>query len=367
MQLKIFSDKSYLSSGKEHIAMLYPFWGKNLEDPREPSTGRFDLYTQTGSRFFKMTSLEQADIAVFPGAWEHVVGNAEALKKAEQFIENARKAGKPTVIFFFSDSDEEIPYENTVIFRTSLYRSRRKSNEFAMPAWCEDFVTKYLNGQLPIRSKNDKAIVGFCGQSPGFKLSSLPLKGIVGHILHVGKHMVKDLRGWRGADSFIRTAALKAMVKSSQIDNNFIVRNQFLGGAGSHSGEMRFAMMNKTRQEYLQNMVDSDYILCARGGGNYSYRLYETLSCGRPPLFIDTDCVLPYDFDIDWKKYCIWVDWRDFKRSGEIVADFHKSLSQQEFLELQEKCWKLWEDWLSPHGFFANFYRHFKLEKKHVK
>jgi len=39
-----------------------------------------------------------------------------------------------------------------------------------------------------------------------------------------------------------------------------------------------------------------------------SYRLYEALCCGRIPVFIDTDCVLPYDFMIDWKKYFVWVD-----------------------------------------------------------
>ncbi|MBI3813115.1 MAG: exostosin [Nitrospinae bacterium] len=359
MILKIFSDKSYLPTGKGHIAMLYPFWGKNLEDPRDPSSGRFDMYTKISSRFFQMTALKDADIAVFPAAWEHVVGNTDALKKAEGFIENATLSGKPTVIFFFSDSDEDIPYKNTIIFRTSLYRSRRKSNEFAMPAWNEDFIEKYLGGQLSIRQKQDKAIVGFCGNAPAVKLNSLPLRGILGHILYVGKHMVMNPRGWRVSDSFIRAAALKAMIKSYEIHTNFIIRNQFLGGAESQSGEMRFAMMNKTRQEYLQNMLESDYILCARGGGNYSYRLYETLSCGRPPLFIDTDCVLPYDFEINWKKYCIWVDWRDFKRIGEIVADFHEPLSQQDFLNLQKKCRQLWEDWLSPHGFFSNFYRHF--------
>jgi uncharacterized protein YprB with RNaseH-like and TPR domain len=42
------------------------------------------------------------------------------------------------------------------------------------------------------------------------------------------------------------------------------------------------------------------------------------------------------------------------------VADFHDSLSPQEFIDLQHECRKLWQQWLSPEGFFANFYRYFE-------
>jgi len=66
--------------------------------------------------------------------------------------------------------------------------------------------------------------------------------------------------------------------------------------------------MKQMRLEFLQNMIGSDYVFCCRGAGNFSYRLYEALCCGRIPVFIDTDCVLPYDFMIDWKKYFVWVD-----------------------------------------------------------
>src|SRR5256884_5977564 len=174
--LKIFSDRAYLPSGKGHIAMLYPFWGKNPEDPRDPTSGRYDRYVDTGSRFFEMTTLEKADVAVFPGAWEQVLGDTAAVKRAEQFLELARRARKPTVIFFWSDSDKEIPYDDTLVFRTSCYRSRQRRNEFAMPAWSEDFVLRYLGGQLPLRSKGERAVVGFCGYAPSFRTGSRTIR-----------------------------------------------------------------------------------------------------------------------------------------------------------------------------------------------
>ena len=113
------------------------------------------------------------------------------------------------------------------------------------------------------------------------------------------------------------------------------------------------------RNEYVQNMVESDYILCARGAGNFSYRLYETLCCGRIPVFIDTDCVLPLESSIDWKSHCVWVEGSDVAHIGDQVAAFHASLTPAEFADRQRACRALWETHLSPQGFFAHFPEHF--------
>ena len=109
-------------------------------------------------------------------------------------------------------------------------------------------------------------------------------------------------------------------------------------------------------------MIDSDYVLCVRGDGNYSIRFYETLCCGRIPVFINTDCVLPYDFEIDWKDYCIWINQNELHLIDEKIAEFHEKISDKDFIDLQHECCKLWKNWLSPEGFFTNFHKHFSLK-----
>jgi hypothetical protein len=47
--------------------MLFPFWGKG-----HPQNGRFERYSEIGRSYFEVTSLEEADIAVMPVAWEPV-------------------------------------------------------------------------------------------------------------------------------------------------------------------------------------------------------------------------------------------------------------------------------------------------------
>ena len=356
--MKIFSDMRYLPAGQDHSIMLYPFWGKNPEDPRDPESGRYDKYTEVGGRFFQMASLAEADVAVLPNDWELAVKNSEVMDLSLQFATKVEKAGKTIVVFFCSDSVEDVPIANSIIFRTSFYRSKRKPNEFAMPGWSEDFVPKYFNSQLPLRRKQDKPVVGFCGYT-GPNLRPLSRQRVKQSL-----RVVAQFLGLRPPLTRfyapIRAKALRVLSRSSLLETNFVLRDRFWGGAVS-SDMADLGLKRNFRRQYVQNMRDSDYILCCRGAGNFSFRLYETLCCGRIPVFIDTDCVLPYDFIIDWKKYCVWVDEKDLPRVAEKVAEFHNNLSPEDFVALQQECRRLWEEWLSPEGFFANFYRHFRM------
>ncbi len=351
--LNLFSDRAGMPPGNEHVVILYPFWGKNPEDDRDPSSGRFDRYMATGIGWFQMTSLAEADAAVLPFDWHYVISNSHTRDYADQFIAQAAHAGKPTLVFWGDDSDRAIGLQSTWVFRTSLYRSHQRHNEFAMPAWSEDFVARYLGGQLPVRVKRVRPTVGFCGYAPSLTTSSR-----LRYLLHRGKHFLTTLRQ-RRADASIRMAALHMLHASSHVDTNFVIRNNFLGGASRADGTLDWTRLQSARHEFVQNLAESDYILCARGAGNFSYRLYETLCCGRIPVFVDTDCVLPYHNHIDWKSFCVWVDEKELQQIGAKVADFHKALSVDEFVALQYRCRKLWEDYLSPEGFFQNFGLHF--------
>jgi hypothetical protein len=157
-------------------------------------------------------------------------------------------------------------------------------------------------------------------------------------------------------EGYIRAEALDALDAHAEVDTNVVLRSTFWAGAAYvHDQDAR----RQARLEYVRNMVESDYVLCVRGAGNFSYRLYETLSCGRIPVFIDTDCVLPFDFVVDWRDYCVWVDESEIDSIAEVVSAFHERLGEAEFTERQRRCRRFWEEYLSPFGFFANLHRHF--------
>jgi hypothetical protein len=269
--------------------------------------------------------------------------------------QRAKEANKISIGFFGGDcSHLKLKKENDLMFRHSLYASTRSANDFAYPAWSKDILSEFLNGELPIKKEKPvKPTVGFCGFSLDksfqtyFKL-----------LLHKSeKYLINRKIPRYHIGNVFRSLALSKLSKSSLINNNFIIRNQsFFQNTISDS-----ILQKKQKDEFVQNILDSDYIFCCRGSGNYSFRFYEALSSGRIPVFLDTDCILPYDFEIDWKKYCVWIDETELPLIAEKIAEFHDNLSPQEFVDLQYECRKIWQERISPEGFFENLYRHLPL------
>jgi hypothetical protein len=290
---------------------------------------------------FRLGSVEGCDVAILPTDWGQIAGNDVAEAQARAFVADARKRGKPTAAFFWHDSPAAVELD-ALVFRTSLFASSRAPGEFAQPAWSEDFVERYLGGRLRLRDRRDTPVVGFCGYAPRRGLRS-----------RVGLLLGRST----GADRarYVRAEALDAIEAHPDVVTNLLIRPKFWAGAISAGPEAR----QHARQEYLRNIVESDYILCVRGAGNFSYRLYETLSCGRIPVFVDTDCVLPLEHLIDWRGLCVWVDESEIAQIGDHIAAFHDSLTASDFVDRQRECRRVWETLLSPQGFFAHFHEHF--------
>jgi hypothetical protein len=97
-----------------------------------------------------------------------------------------------------------------------------------------------------------------------------------------------------------------------------------------------------------------------RGGGNYSVRFYETLCLGRIPIFINTDCLLPFQDEINYKSIFPWIELDDLQHAAEIVKNFHSRLSDDDFIKLQRTCRKLWIEHMTPDGFHKDFVRRMK-------
>lgn len=358
-QLHIYSDRCYLPEGIQHIAMLYPFWGKSDEVSLNPMSRRYNTYIDVASHLFKLTQLENAQIALLPFDWSKFTTHPESLKIVQQMSQETMSRGIPLVVFYLDDATTSVELDNALVFRTSINCSTRLHNEFVIPAWSEDFVENYCQGKIPLRSKSSQPIVGYCGYGSlvqprnqltnqlRLRLGATPKAADI--VSKFGIELVKHDLPWLYG-SRIRSQALFILSKSRGLQCNFRIHDVL-----HHTEKLTLPQ----REQFVDNMLNSDYILCTRGGGNFSYRFYETLSCGRIPVFINTDCELPFEQYIDWKRYCIWVEEADLPYLGDRIREFHARLTPQQFKDLQIECRKLWLEWLSPEGFFANFHRYF--------
>jgi hypothetical protein len=334
--LRIFTDRRFLDPGRVPVTMLAPLWGLPEEDPALPFHGRFDAWARGGGQCIEASPIESCDAVVYPQEWRSGQRDAGELGRL------ARVVRKPLLVFFNSDSQEPIPLEGALVFRTSFRRSTRQPWEMAIPGWCEDFLERYAGGQISLRAKGLQPVASYCGYG-----QNQP---------HWARRAWQWLRRGGAAapmhpGQVVRGAALRSLERCDRVRTHFLIRREFWGGA-SKAGALDPELARRAREEYVQNLFDGDYGLCARGGGNFSYRLYETLCCGRIPLFIDTDCVLPWDGFVDWGEHCVWVDESQAGEAGAILADFHARISPDDFAERQRRCRRLWEEWIRPEAFF---------------
>lgn len=301
--MKIWSDKKYLRHLNDVRPILMPFWGTNKKD--EPHKDRFDDWINRGQLVFQMTSMDNADVVIYP---QDPTIDPKGFLEFQKITQNKRM-----LVFFNSDSEKDISMrKNSILFRTSKKKSYQLPNEFGLPGWSEDW------GKLPFITDHIPTI-SFCGQD--FKPE-------------------------------IRLKALNILEKSS-LKTNFIRKQKFWGGWIETGKNPEFG--RKLRAEYISNLQTSEYCFCARGGGNFSYRLYETMMSGRIPILVNTECILPYDFIINWANIFPIVNEKHINEMPDIILDFHKKINHK---EKQNEIRNLWEQYISLFGFFSNIYKH---------
>lgn len=333
-RIKLFSPRNCINPSIDYyIPLLFPFWGRGERKNISPyDADRYDDWTNEGSRYFHLAeNIEYYDIVVLPYEWRQGYDAAFELAQA------AASHNKPFILFFNSDSTEDIPIDNAIVFRTSACRSKRKPHVYGLPGWYSDLGKKYLSGKIYPKEKSDIPVVGYTGYID-YKTPWEFFKFVTRYVRHPGM----DQSGIH-----LRGECVRNLSCSRLVNTDFTIRE------GGQTGTSSL----KERREFVDTILNSDYSLVCRGGGNFSYRLYEVLSLGRIPLFIDTDCLLPYDHIVNWKEFCLWVDEKQVEDIAKIVADFHYGISDEQFRTMQFKARQVYDEWLCPTGYYKNLWR----------
>jgi hypothetical protein len=337
--------------------MLQPF----LSPSRHPqgSTAwdrRFDRYGSVASSLFELTPIADADVVVLPGDWYWVRGTSWRSRPDRRLTEMVRplyeKAvglGKPVVMFFSGDrSCDRVPFQEAHVFREGPFASRSGPLDHSMPAFSEDLVEQYSGGTMVERPKRDRPVIGFCGLAGSKPLWRRAGGQLAYHPVVLAREGRVDPSPYLG--EVLRSRAVRLLEQCDDVDTNFILRTSKVF---FRSGESRDLL--DVRSEYVQNLAESDYVLCIRGSGNYSYRLYEAMCMGRIPVVVNTDLALPFEDEIAWKHLTVWVEQDEISSLPDRLHDFHSRLSPTEFIELQHSLRQHWLDDLCPQGFFARF------------
>jgi hypothetical protein len=190
---------------------------------------------------------------------------------------------------------------------------------------------------------DNKPLIGFCGHASNSNLKATKekLKFVIENIRRFFLNPKRRDYEILFSSALERWKILKNLDKIPFYKTNFIFRNNYRAGAIS------LGQREKSTYEYYKNIRDSQYILCIRGGGNFSVRLYETLMMGRIPIFVNTDCLLPFPEIIPWKEHMVWIEWKERHLIAEKLLQFHHSIGPENFLKLQLRNRQLWKEKLS--------------------
>lgn len=348
--LRVYADPSHYADvdRKALTDICKAAWNTaSLEERRQ-------TYGRVSDRFEVVSSPDAAELHLLTMRWQHYVERGR-VDQARRAVDLARRAKRPIAVFSYGDFEANFPIEGRDIhvFQLAGYRSRRTTSQHGMPAFFDDPLA---NAPPLLRDHARRPVVGFCGQA-GASLPRHAVRYVRGRIRWLRWRLGHER--WEPAPlehTWFRHRILDAFEKSPLTETRFVLRTRYRAGVRSND---RSDSAQQTRREFVQNVLDTDYTVCVRGGGNFSVRFYEALAMARIPAFIDTDCLLPFREHIDWRGYTSWIEEADAMSAPKIVATSHARMSAAEYRERQLAARALWQERLTPHGFYSHFHEHF--------
>lgn len=344
-KIKIYSNSShYLEEHRYQLNdTIKALWNERSTEERTQVYGEWVCNYEYTSR------IENADVVFLTMKWNYYV-DRDLLPLAEEEILNANRHDKKIVVFSAGDHPANITFPNVLLFEAGGYRSKQGLvYHSGYPFFMKDYLQIYCDGDLQKRIKPAIPTVGFCGQAGVSPI--LRVYRSVRNRLRKIKYQAGLLK-WQPPPfetTSFRRNVLKQFEKHGRVRTNFLLREKYHAGNDQDKGDF-----SSQKMAFVRNVLDSDYTICVRGGGNFSIRFYETLSLGRIPVFIDTDSLLPFEDLIPYRKFFPFIKAADLPQAADILANFHQQLTDADFLNLQEMCRNLWLEHFKPNGFHTD-------------
>ncbi len=317
-------------------------------------TGNFNIEAKI------VDSIDDCDLVLYSRAVKKI--DKHTSDDLKVWSDRAYQANKKLLVFVGGDMSHRISinFTNIIVLKGSQYRHLLNNNEIIVPPFIEDL---YQEEKFPVRTKTEMPTIGFCGWAdmkiglPYLKAKTIDWLIRFIHYTGINRNSVFYRKG-----VFIRGEVLKIFGKCKFLKTNFIIRNTFSANKKTMVGNPELI-----RKEYLENMSQSDLILCPKGDGNFSLRFFETLSVGRVPILIDTDTCLPLEGFIDYSCFVLKVPYNKIDNADSIILDFWKQTDDLKFIEMQKLARENYLKFLRYDAFFNVLFDFIKTDRLPAK
>jgi hypothetical protein len=316
----------------------------------------FDLFYGNNeylSNYYQnVKDIKDADFVIFP--LEYAYSLKFYNSDVKNILDKAKQVNKPIWVYTSGDFGYTLLDKKIFNFRLGGFNSKLAERTIIMPSFINDPYSIHLEKGFNAIPKQKCPEIGFVGHAKGGVVKYV--KEVLSYLkVNIKRVLNKDFKDYQAfyPSSIKRAKFLRVMHKSNKLQTIFILRNKYRAGVKTPLEK------EKTTAEFYQNIYNNPYTFCIRGAGNFSVRFYETLAVGRIPILINTDCRLPLSHKIDWSQHCLIIEESQSKTLTEQILNFHNSLNEENFIELQKNNRVLWETSLKRELFFKEVHNDF--------
>jgi hypothetical protein len=313
-----------------HSPLMQPWWGNPWGKDSLFAMEMFNAFPFDSSVYCLTEKKEEAEMVFMPYRHAWVLKNDRALLDICARV--SQESGLPLLIDGAGDVEYSVGIPHAHVLRIGGYRFLSEEGRVIIPPASDDLLERCRGGALDIRKKSEgKPVIGFAGwaeltlkQRVRTTVKELPVR--VYGLFDSRYRAIKKGVLWRGE-------ALRLLGRSSLVTLKVKSRSSFSGSAKTAAKDL-----SVLREELVDVVLGSDYALDVRGDANASTRLFEILSLGRIPVIVDTERNFPFSDEVDYREFCLFVDFSDLPNIAQIVSNFHKNVTPEQFENMQRKA-----------------------------
>lgn len=352
--MKIRYDSKFVNNNGCNIPYLFPLLTTKIEQKLNYyHDEQIKKRLEVGNNIIENSSMKECDYVIFPKNY-----SVKYLKIIKRLCKKAKKYNKKVIAFYMSDVENRLPYiDNLIVFRPSL-NNQNPNNEYSIPWFPEDLL-KY--NKKPYQNINTtKPTIGYTGYYAYYNLKTKiryyiykiamyifrvpPINSLIFIIFNYIYHNDRLYSSLSviGTWWVCRKKAIDTLLQETRVNFNFIRREKWLW----------FYEDSNQRKEYIDNLINSDFPLVIRWFWNFSFRLSEVISLWKIPIFIDTDCKLPFENEINYKDLFIWVPYSDIKNTYKYIEKYIKK-NKNNIINIEKKIRTIYEEYYTLTGYYT--------------
>jgi len=141
-------------------------------------------------------------------------------------------------------------------------------------------------------------------------------------------------------------------LKLKDVFNSISGLKTFFKDIGCYFYQCDPSLIESMKMNYINNIIDSKFVLCPRGGGMNSERFFETLSLGRIPILISDQVKLPLEGLISYDQCVIKIPEKDIFNIEKYI---HKFLSNNNLRESSIYSKEIFDNYFSNINTFVDW------------